>query len=65
MVVRCNSSKGAVYPGKEPKGQTKILDQQVLIGTKFFKFGPKRANVATLQRSFSKMKLLEIFPEIP
>jgi len=26
----------------------KILGQQVLFGTKFLKFGPKRANLATL-----------------
>jgi len=57
-VVRSNSCKGPVYPGKgpkknqrakkEPKGQTKFWGQQVLFGTIFLKLGSRRANLATL-----------------
>jgi len=51
-VVRSNSCKGLAYPGKGPKknqrAKGKLWDQQVLFGTKFMKFGPTRANLATL-----------------
>jgi len=51
-VVRPNSSKGTVYPGKGPKtsqrATRKFWGQHMLFGTKFLKFGPKRANLATL-----------------
>jgi len=51
-VVRSNFCKGSHLPWKrakkEPKGQNKILGQQVLFGTEFLKFGPKRAKLATL-----------------
>jgi len=52
-VVRCNSCKGPAYPGKGPKksqrAKRKFWGQQVLFGTKFLKFGLKRANLATLR----------------
>jgi len=51
-VVRSNFCKGTVYPGKRPKknqrAKQNFWDQQVLFGTKFLKFDPKRANLATL-----------------
>jgi len=51
-VVRSNSCKGPVYPGKGPKksqrAKQKFWGQQVLFGTKVVKFGPKRAKLATL-----------------
>jgi len=50
-VVRSNSCKGPDYPGKGPKKsqrvKRKFWGQQVLFGTKFLKFGLKRANLAT------------------
>jgi len=51
-VVRSNSCKGPVYPGKGPKksqkAKRKFWGQQVLFSTKFLKFGPERANLAIL-----------------
>jgi len=51
-VVRSNSCKGPVYPGKGPKkshrAKRKFWGQQVLFGAKYLKFGPKRANLAIL-----------------
>jgi len=51
-VVRANFCKGPAYPGKGPKksqrAKRKFWSQQVLFGTKFLNFGPKRANLATL-----------------
>ena len=51
-VVKSNSCKGPVYSGKRPKksqrAKRKFWGQQVLFETKFLKFGPKRANLATL-----------------
>ena len=51
-VVRSNSCKGPVYPKQGPKksqrAKPKFWGQQVLFGTKFPKFSPKRANLATL-----------------
>jgi len=46
------------YPGKEPKGQTKILGPASAIGPKFQKFGPKRGNLATLVTAFQKRMYL-------
>ena len=49
--------QGQIYPGKGPKKSQKVkrkfLGQQVLFGTKFLKFGPKRVNLATLHHSRS------------
>jgi len=43
------------YPGKRPKksqrAKRKFWGQQVLFGTKYLKFGPERANLATLLKS--------------
>jgi len=51
-VVRSNSCKGPVYPGKGPKksqrDKQKFWGQQVLFGANYLKFGPRRANLATL-----------------
>jgi len=51
-VVRSNFCKGPVYPGKGPKksqkAKRKFWGQQVVFGAKYLKFGPKRANLATL-----------------
>jgi len=51
-MVRSNSCKGPAYPGKGPKqrqrAKRRFCGEQVLFGTKFLKFGPKRANLATL-----------------
>jgi len=51
-VVRSNSCKGPVYSGKRLKkiqrAKRNFWGQQVLFGTKFLKFGPERANLATL-----------------
>jgi len=51
-VVRSNSCKGPVCPGKGPKknqrAEGKFWGQHVLLGAKYLKFGPKRANLATL-----------------
>jgi len=41
-------ARGQNYPGEEPKGQTKFWGQQMLFGTKFMKFGTKKASLATL-----------------
>jgi len=53
-VVRSNSCKGPTHPGKglkkSQKVKRKFWGQQVLFGTKFMKFGPKRANLATVMR---------------
>jgi len=50
--LRSNSCKGPAYLGKGPKksqrAKRKFWVQQVLFGTKFLKFDPKRANLATL-----------------
>jgi len=35
-VARPNSSKGSVYPGKEPKGQTKVLGPASVIWDQIF-----------------------------
>ena len=52
-VVRSYSCKGPAHPGKGPKksqmAKRKFWGQQVLFGAKFWKFGPKRANLATLR----------------
>jgi len=51
-VDRSNSSKGPAYPGKGPKksqrAKRKFWGHRLLFGTKFLKFGPKRANLETL-----------------
>jgi len=51
-VVGSSTCKGPVYPEKWPKksqrAKRKFLGQQALFGTKFLKFGPKRAILATL-----------------
>jgi len=51
-VVRSQSCKGRSLswkrPKKEPKAKGNVWDQQMLFGTKFLKFGPKRFNLATL-----------------
>jgi len=51
-VVRSNSCNGPVYPGngrkKRQRAKRKFWGHQPLFGTKFVKFGPKRANLATL-----------------
>ena len=45
-VIRPNSCKGANLSWKKTK--QKFWGQQLLFGTKFLKFDPKRANLATL-----------------
>jgi len=54
-VVRSNSCKGPAYSGKglkkSQRGKRKFWGQKVLFGTKFLKFGPKRANLATLNKN--------------
>jgi len=45
-VIRSDSCKGPNLSSKRAK--RKFWGQQVLFGTKFLKFGPKRANLATL-----------------
>jgi len=45
-VVRFNSCKGSSLPWKRAK--RKFWSQQVSFGTKFRKFGSKRANLASL-----------------
>jgi len=48
-------ARGQIYPGKAPKksqrAKQKCWGQQVLFGTKRLKFGPKKANLATLEDS--------------
>ena len=51
-VVRSNFCKGPNLSWKRAKknqrAKQKFWGQQVLFGTKFIKFGPKRASLATL-----------------
>jgi len=45
-------ARGKIYPGKglkiSQRAKRKFWGHQVSFGTKFIKFGPKRANLATL-----------------
>ena len=54
-VVRSKSCKGPVYPGKGAKksqrAKRNFWGQKVLFGTKFLKFGPKKAKLETLTDS--------------
>jgi len=63
-VVRSNPCKGPVYAGKGPKksqrAKQKFWGQQVLFGTKFLKFGPKRANLATLFLRYSMYEAVSL-----
>jgi len=46
-------ARGQIYPGKEPKAKLKFWGQQVLFGTTFLKFGPKRVNLTSLTPMYS------------
>ena len=46
-------ARGQIYPGKEPKVKLKFWGQQVLFGTTFLKFGPKRVNLTSLTPMYS------------
>jgi len=51
-VVRFNSCMGPASgkrPNKSQKAKRKFWGRKVSFGTKFLKFGPKRAKLATLQ----------------
>ena len=54
-------TRGQIYPGKGSKksqrAKRKFCGQKLLFGTKFLKFGPKRANLATLGYYLHQAKL--------